>query len=152
MTSAKYKSTFEKTCPPTYQNYRIIIGFITVYILSAVWFQLNSDIPPWKDRSPIEYFEAGVLLMSSLVFFSIGYMHLQYSKSKSIKIWKMVLFSCIAIALSVLAADELFQLHERTAAVGETNDPIQILQFIVAGIGLYFIAKIEKASKDTMIV
>ena len=38
-------------------------AFIICFIIAAIYLQVTSPIPPWRDGTPLEYFTGGLLWM-----------------------------------------------------------------------------------------
>ena len=119
--------------------------YFIFFIFSATIFQIKSTIPPWIDRSPIEYFTSSLLWMLSLSTLLIA-------TQRSKKSWKLYFWLAAVAGLSFLAIDEIFAIHELTEKHGIANDDhLKIFQFIFAGIALYIVTRIEHPPTKTKI-
>lgn len=123
---------------PQQSEFRLLIAFLLFFLLCAVVFQAKSSIPPWKDRSPIEYFTSTLLWMLSLTSLLIAQQN-QNAKGRTL-FW---LASCAALA--ILAMDEIFAYHEHTTGLVGDDDYFKIVIFLMAGGVLYFLCRLEAA-------
>ena len=90
-------------------------GFIACYVVSALLAQWSSDIPPWIEQAPIEYFTGGLLWMTSLLCLMIA-LHPQRGQG-NVFFW---LAGCAVLA--VLAIDEGMGGHEWVERHHNIND------------------------------
>ena len=90
-------------------------AFIACFVLSALFAQLTSDIGPWVDRSPIEYFTGGLLWMLSMLCL-LNALSLPQG-DRSLIFW---LAGCVV--LSILAIDEGMGGHEWVEKQWYIND------------------------------
>ena len=91
------------------------LGFIACYVVSALLAQWSSDIPPWMEQAPIEYFTGGLLWMTSRLCLLLA-LHPQRGRV-SPYFW---LAGCVVLA--VLAIDEAMAGHEWVEKNYSLND------------------------------
>ena len=80
-------------------------AYVACFVLSALLAQLTSDIEPWVDRSPIEYFTGGLLWMLSVLCLLLALSPSQSQRS-------LVFWLAGCVVLSILAIDEAMAGHE----------------------------------------
>ncbi len=126
------------TEPPAASGIRLslLLLFLACYALCAAILQSRSDIAPWLEAAPIEHFTVGLLWMLSLVCLLIAN---QYLRSR----WKLGFWLAACAALAVLAMDEIFSFHERTDAVVGDDDYFKTVSWLLAGLVLYGICRME---------
>jgi hypothetical protein len=90
-------------------------AFTVCFILSATFSQLASDIEPWVDRAPIEYFTGGLLWMLSLLWLLLAFSPRQ--EKSFLSYW---IPGCVALA--ILAIDEAMAGHEWVESNWQFND------------------------------
>lgn len=116
----------------------LLLLYFATYTACSVFFQLRSEVPPWIDGSPIEYFTGGILWMSSLVSLMIA--GVLINRSKRAWLWLFV-----SAGLALLALDELFAFHEKTSQFLGNDDHIKVFQWLLAGSALYLINRLERS-------
>jgi hypothetical protein len=123
----------------THPRTELLLLYFAAFVFSAVYFQTGSDTPPWKDGSPVEYFTAASLWMSSLICLLTA--ELFFGEPKRLLFWLAA-----SAGLALLGIDEIFALHEKTAGIVGDDDHIKVLQWFIAGGVIYYIARFEAST------
>lgn len=138
---------YEARCPMNQLKWRrrlefwVPLSFLFCFTLSALFFQVLSDIPPWVDRSPIEYFTGGLLWMMSLLCMLCALAHPEVMPRQ----WAWLL-ACVA--LSVLAMDEFFAAHEFVERTeGIDDDHFKVTLWVMTAGVLWLICRAENAPR-----
>ena len=116
-----------------------LLGFITVIIAIAVWFQILSGLSPANESGPLEFFTQSLLGMLSLTCLIIANRH---------RSWKLAFWLAGCAALLALAIDERFEFHEQTGRRGWFDDDcFKIVSWACAAAVLYTIVRIERPAR-----
>jgi hypothetical protein len=121
--------------PRTY----LLLLYFGCYILCGTYIQVHSDKPPWFDGSPLESFTGTLLWLSSFTSLLIA------DALRSNR-WKSWLWLVISAGLAFVALDEIFVFHEQTLYYVGDDDHVKVLQWLVAGGGVYFIHRVGVSS------
>ncbi len=121
------------------ENMRVSLAipgaFIICFIIAAIYLQVTSPIPPWRDGTPLEYFTGGLLWMLGM-FCMLNALHIARAGGISL-FW---LAGCVV--LSLLAIDEAMRAHEWVEQNWYLNDDyFKIALWTVTPIILYIVYK-----------
>ena len=83
-----------------------------------------------------------MLSLSSILFATLR------SRSKP----KFLLWVTISAAAGALAIDEVFEFHERTVFLFGDDDYIEVVIWLIAGIGSYILYEIEKPAEKIALI
>lgn len=120
----------------------LLLLYFASYIASSAFFQLRSEVPPWVDGAPIEYFTGGILWMSSLIGLLMAGLLIGRG-------WRGWLWLGVSAGLAFLALDELFTFHEQTSKFLGNDDHVKVLLWLFAGGVLYLVDRFDISSLKT---
>ena len=119
-------------------SHGILLSFISCFILVTLFFQIRSNVPPWFNNSPIEYFTGSLLWILSFICLLAS---LKNTKSNK----KMIFWLLGSVVLACLAIDEIFEFHERSEKHDLFNDDyIKVIGWVVAAFVIRFLIREEK--------
>jgi hypothetical protein len=127
------------TVDGTHPRLRYLLPYFACYCLTAAVTQAFSEIPPWEEGAPMDFFTAGLLWMLSL----IGLLMADSVQTKGVR---STLWLAASAGLALLALDELFGFHEQTSKIVGNDDHIKVLQWFAAGGAMYLINRFEVSS------
>jgi hypothetical protein len=113
-----------------------IVAFLAIFVVSAIVFQLRSEIPPWQDGAPSDILNGVLIWMVCLVSFIMA------AVTRHDPVRSLVWFAGSA-ALGLVALDELFAVHEYAAKLRDDDDP-KILMALGAGFALAVLIRVQR--------
>jgi hypothetical protein len=121
----------------------LLAAFLAVYVACAIGAQTLSSIEPSDPGAPIEAFTSGLLWI--IAMFGLVRSSESIGNAKRLTFWLV-----FTAAVSALAIDEIVELHERTEPAFN-DDWVKVLMWLATPFVLYYIAKLERASRDSLI-
>lgn len=118
------------------------LAYLAGYVALAAFAQSRSKMPPAHPDAPIEYFTGGLLWMLALCALLLA------NRRDALPRKALWLLGCIA--LSALALDEHFEVHEHSKQAVGDDDPLKVVLFLASGIALVVIYRLERPPRATL--
>jgi hypothetical protein len=115
-----------------------IAGFLVIFILSTIAFQLKSDIPPWHDGSPSDIMNGVLIWMVCVICFIMA------SATRHDPV-RSLMWIAGSAALGLVALDELFSVHEYASKIRDDDDP-KIVMALGTAFAIYVLIRVERVS------
>lgn len=123
----------------------LLAMFLISYMACAAFFQSRGTVPMWSDMAPIEFFTSSLLWVLSFVCLLTSTKHEWFTG-------RFLFWAVSSAGLALLAMDERFAQHERTAELVGDDDYFKIAAWIAAGVALYVVCRLERPRRSLMII